>query len=160
MRGLISKVRGVSRFLNVIAGIALTFMMSLTVADVILRYFKRPIVGTYELVALSGAVVIGFSVPFTSWERGHISVDFFLSKLPRRARDGLRTVTRALGIGLFLLIGWNLVQMGADLQRSGEVSLTLQLPFFPVVYGMGICCFVQCLVLLCDICRIWGGPYE
>ncbi len=160
MRGLISKVRGVSRFLNVIAGIALTFMMSLTVADVILRYFKRPIVGTYELVALSGAVVIGFSVPFTSWERGHISVDFFLSKLPRRARDGLRTVTRVLGIGLFLMIGWNLVQMGADLQRSGEVSLTLQLPFFPVVYGMGICCFVQCLVLLCDICRIWGGPYE
>ena len=90
MRGLISKVRGVSRFLNVIAGIALTFMMSLTVADVILRYFKRPIVGTYELVALSGAVVIGFSLPFTSCQRGHIFVDFLLSKLPRRARDGSR----------------------------------------------------------------------
>ena len=142
MRGFISQVRGVSRFLNVIAGIALTFMMSLTVADVILRYFKRPIVGTYELVALSGAVVIGFSLPFTSCQRGHIFVDFLLSKLPRRARDGLQTVTRVLGIGLFLLIGWNLVQMGKDLQRSGEVSLTLQLPFFPVVYGMGICCFV------------------
>ncbi len=69
-----SKVRGVSRFLNVIAGIALTFMMSLTVADVILRYFKRPIVGTYELVALSGVVVVGFAVPFTSWQRGNISM--------------------------------------------------------------------------------------
>ena len=35
----------------------------LTLVDVILRGFKRPIVGTYELVALAGAVVIGFSLP-------------------------------------------------------------------------------------------------
>ncbi len=52
--------------------------MGLTVMDVILRALRRPILGTYELVAFSGAVVIGFSVPLTSWLRGHIFVDFFI----------------------------------------------------------------------------------
>ncbi|MDH7499744.1 MAG: TRAP transporter small permease, partial [candidate division NC10 bacterium] len=135
-----SKIRELSRFLNLIAGVALTFMMSLTVADVILRYFKRPVVGTYELVALSGAVVIGFSIPLTSWERGHIYVDFFLLKFRKKIRQVVQTATRLLGVGLFVLIGWNLIQMGMDLRRSGEVSLTLQLPFYPVAYGIGICC--------------------
>jgi TRAP-type C4-dicarboxylate transport system permease small subunit len=160
MEGFCGKIRDLSRLLNVIAGVALTFMMSLTVADVVLRYFKRPIVGTYELVALSGAVVIGFSIPFTSWERGHIYVDFLIQRLPRAIRKAFQIVTRLLGMGLFLLIGWNLIQMGMDLQRSGEVSLTLQLPFYPVAYGIGACCFVQCLVLLADILKVWRGQYE
>jgi len=160
MEGFSSKIKELSRFLNIIAGIALTFMMVLTVADVILRYFKRPIVGTYELVALSGAVVIGFSIPFTSWQRGHIYVDFFILRFRKKIRQAVQTATRLLGMGLFVLIGWNLIQMGMDLRRSGEVSLTLQLPFYPVAYGIGICCFVQCLVLLSDIFKVWGGQYE
>ena len=44
--------------------------MSLTIADVVLRVFHKPIVGTYELVALSGAVVIGFSMPHTVLAQG------------------------------------------------------------------------------------------
>jgi len=160
VEGFGGKVKEVSRFLNIVAGVALAFMMLITVADVILRFFKRPIVGTYELVALSGAVAAGFCIPFTSWQRGHIYVDFLIAKLSARVRNVFHTVTRCLGIGLFFLIGWNLMSMGKDLHRSGEVSLTLQLPFYPVVYGVGICCLVQCLVLLCDIFKVWGGKYE
>jgi TRAP-type C4-dicarboxylate transport system permease small subunit len=160
MEGFGGKVREVSRFLNIIAGVALAFMMLVTVADVVLRFFRRPIVGTYELVALSGAVVVGFSVPFTSWQRGHIYVDFLIAKFSSRVRNIFHTGTRCLGIGLFFLIGWNLMSMGRDLYRSGEVSLTLQLPFYPVAYGVGISCLVQCLVLLCDIFKVWGGKYE
>jgi hypothetical protein len=38
-------------------------MMFLTVADVLMRAGGRPILGTYEMVALSLALVIGFSIP-------------------------------------------------------------------------------------------------
>jgi hypothetical protein len=47
-----------------------------------------------------------------------------------------------------------------DLQKSGEVSLTLQEPFYPVAYGIGVCCFVQCLVMVCDIVKISGGKFD
>ncbi len=160
MEGLLNIIRVGSRFLNVIAGISLTFMMGLTVLDVILRSFRKPIVGTYELVAFSGAVVIGFSLPFTSWIRGHIYVDFIISRFSKKIRNAFNIVTRCLVIWLFLMIGWNLIKYGMDLQKSGEVSLTLQMPFYPVAYGIGICCFIQCLTIGCDFLKIYRGKYE
>jgi len=149
-----------SRVAQVIAGIALTGMMGLTVADVSLRAFGRPILGSYEIVALMGALVVGFSLPFTSWVRGHIYVDFLLQKISRGPRLGFHFSTRILGIVLFSLIAWNLFKMGLDLQKSGEVSPTLQIPFYPVVFGVGICCLLQSLVLLGDIAKLLRGKYE
>jgi TRAP-type C4-dicarboxylate transport system permease small subunit len=160
MNGFLNKINGLSRLFNVIAGISLTFVMLLTVMDVILRALKRPIVGTYELVAFSGAVVIGFAVPLTSWLRGHIFVDFFILRFSQKVRNIFNITTRCLVIVLFFLIGWNLIKYGMDLQKSGEVSLTLQMPFYPVAYGVAVCCFVQCLVLICDVIKIFGGEYE
>ena len=160
MQSIINKVHGLSKLLNVIAGIAITFMMFLTVTDVILRSFRRPIVGTYELVAFSGAIVIGFAVPLTTLLKGHVLVDFFVIWFPKRVRNICHVVTRCLGIGLFSLLGWNLIKVGMDLYRTGEVSLTLQLPFYPIAFGIGICCFVQCLVLIAHILQVIGGTYE
>jgi len=160
MESYLNLVKQLSRFLNLIAGIAITFVMALTVGDVILRTFGKPIVGTYELVAFTGAVVIGFAVPMTSWIRGHIFVDFFVLKMTRPVQNIFNFVTRCVGTALFYLIGWNLLKMALDLQKSGEVSPTLQLPFYPVAYAIGVCCFVQCLVLVGDIVKIFGGKYE
>ena len=160
MEGFLNAIRSFSRFINVIAGCSLTFMMLLTVSDVFLRSLRRPIVGTYELVALCGAIVIGFSLPYTSWLRGHIYVDFIVLKFPSKIRGAFHVVTRCLSMAFFFIVGWNLIKMGMDLTRTGEVSLTLQLPFYPVAYGEAFCCFLQCLVLLSDIVKIFGGRYE
>ena len=160
MSGFEKTVTAISRFLNGIAGISLIFLMSLTIVDVILRGFNKPLVGTYELVALAGAVVIGFSMPRTATLRGHIYVDFLIAKFSRKVRNLFNIATRLLVLLLLLFIGWNLFKYGWDLQRSGEVSLTLQMPFYPVAYGVGICCFVQCLVMVCDIIKIHGGTFD
>ncbi len=172
-----------SRFLNGIAGISLTVLMLLTVADVALRAILtlgrwllkqgtlltlgnlivdhvRPIVGTYELVGLLGAVVIGFSIPLTSWLRGHIYVDFFIFRFPQKTRNAFNIATRCLSIFLFLMIGINLFKYGMDLQRAGEVSLTLQIPSYPIVFGVGVCCFAQCLILIGDMVKILGDRYD
>ena len=61
---------------------------------------------------------------------------------------------------LFFLIAWNLIKYGIDLQKSGEVSLTLQMPFYPIAYGIAVSCFIQCLVMVCDIVKISGGKFD
>jgi TRAP-type C4-dicarboxylate transport system permease small subunit len=160
MKGFLNFISGISRFLNVIAGMSITFLMILTISDVILRFFKRPIVGTYELVGFSGAVVIGFSMPLTSWVRQHIFVDFLILKFSKKTRNIFNIGTRCLVIALFLLVGWNMLKYATDLRRSGEVSLTLQMPFYPIAYGVGICFFVLCLVFVGDIIKIVKGEYE
>lgn len=160
MKKFVNEIGKITRFLNIIAGVALIFMMCLTVSDIILRFLRMPIVGTYELVAFSGAVVIGFSLPFTSWIKGHVNTDFFILWISRKKREAFYVGTRCLGIILFFLAGWNLILFGRDLYKSGEVSPTLQMPFYPVAYGIGICCFIECLVLFCDILKTFGGKHE
>jgi TRAP-type C4-dicarboxylate transport system permease small subunit len=65
----------VSKVLNIVGGTALTFMMFLTVTDVLMRAGGRPILGTYEMVALSLALVIGFSIPKVSLDRGNVYME-------------------------------------------------------------------------------------
>ena len=160
MDGFLNAVKQASRFLNGIAGISITFIMLLTVTDVILRAFKHPIVGAYELVAFTGALVIGCAVPLTSWVRAHIFVDFFILKLPPKTQKTFHVITRCVGIVLFFLVAWNMYLVGTDLQRTGEVSPTLQLPFYYVAFAVSIALFIQCIVLFCDIVKIFRGQYE
>jgi TRAP-type C4-dicarboxylate transport system permease small subunit len=159
-KGFQKLVYWLSRVMESIAGVALVFMMTLTTFDVILRYFGKPIIGTYEMVAFTGGVVIGFATPITSWMRGQIFVDFFYQKFSQVSQNVLNIITRLLDIVLFGVIAWNLFLMGRDMFRSGEVSLTLQLPFYPIAYGIGFALIVECLVLVCDIFKITEGNYE
>jgi len=160
MRGLLGITLRLSKLVNGIAGITLTFMVFLTVADVIMRSFRRPIPGTYDLVGFAAAVVIGFSLPFTSWVRGHISVDILVQKFSRTGRKITDIFTRAVGTFFFSLSGWYLIKLGMRLHSTGEVSLTIRMPIYPIAYGLAACCFIECLVLLCDMVKIFGGEYE
>lgn len=160
MDAYLKGVKGVSGFMNAIAAVGLTFIMLLTTLDVILRTFKTPIVGTYELVGFVGGIIIGFAVPMTSWARAHIYVDFVIQKLPEGNRTVANIFTRSMVLTFFIIASVNLFKHGSYLYSTGEVSPTLQLPFYPVVFGIGFACVVECAVLIGDILKIVGGKYE
>jgi TRAP-type C4-dicarboxylate transport system permease small subunit len=155
-----SMLKIITGILDKIGGLALTFMMLVTVADILLRAAGRPLVGTYEVVALSLALVIGFTIPKVSFDRGHIRVDLVIERVSRRTRNILNTFTRLICIGLFLIIGYNLFAVANELRASGEVSPTIQLPAYPLAYGVALSCFIECLVFILDIFKIWMGDYE
>lgn len=160
MKRVFERVRSISQLLHGIAGMSLLFLMLLTIADVVLRAFRHPIPGTYELVGFAGALAIGLSMPFTSWTRAHVHVDSLVSRLPPRGRRAMQVVTRLMGAALFLALGYNLIRFGWDLRASGEVSPTLELPFYPVAFGLSAAAFLQTAVLLCDIVKVARGEYE
>jgi TRAP-type C4-dicarboxylate transport system permease small subunit len=160
MGNVFAFVESMSKLMQVVAGTALTFIMLLTGTDVALRIFGHPIIGTYEMVGLGGALVLGFALPMTSWLRGHIFVDFLYLKCPKKVQQAMNIATRIICIAVYLLIGWNLLLMGMELHASGELTITRHLPFYPVAYALGLCCFAECLVLICDIGKITGGTYE
>lgn len=147
----------IAYFMYGIAGVALVGIMFLTVADVFLRLFKMPIVGTYEIVSLLGAVVIGFAIPQTTLERGHVLMDFLTGRLHGGVQRVLHLFTRLIAAMIFLIIGWNLFVLGNDLLKAGQVSLTLKMPEYPVAFGIAFCCLLQCLVLLADLIKKEGA---
>jgi len=160
MERIFDLVLRVSRIFHDIAGTALTVMMCLTVVDVLGRAGGHPILGTYEMVGLLGVIVIGFGIPFTSWTRSHVYMEFVLDRLPQNAKDIMNLSTRILCIVLFVFLGINLFQIAVDFRISGEVSQTLKLPIYPVTYGAAVCCFIQCFVFMCEIEKILRGKHE
>jgi len=143
--------------MNTLGGIVLFLMMMLTVVDVILRIFSKPLIGTYELVAVAGAIVVGFAIPQTSLDKGHIFVDFLIENRAEAIKKAFSVFTRLLGITLFALLAWNLFLKANHLYKAGDVSLTLQIPYYPAAYGLAFCCLVECLVLLVDMIQIFDS---
>jgi TRAP-type C4-dicarboxylate transport system permease small subunit len=87
-------------------------------------------------------------------------MEILLEKLSKRDKAIMNTFTRILGIVLFAIIGYNLLVIGYEFHTSGEVSSTLKLPFYPISYFVGVCCFIECFVFMLDIAKIWRGQYE
>ncbi len=160
MKRFLDGVLKLNTWMQYLATILLTVIIILTTTDVILRIFRMPIPGTVEIVAICGGALLGLTMPITSWMRGHISVDFLLNGLSRPAKNALNIVTRCVAIGLFLIISWNLIKIGKEFLEGSEVSGTLQIPLYPVSYGLAACFVILCLVLFCDILKILGGSYE
>jgi TRAP-type C4-dicarboxylate transport system permease small subunit len=139
---------------NTVAEVILVLMMMITVIDVALRTVGTPIVGTYELVAMMGAMVVGFAIAKTSWDRGHVYVDMLIENRSEAVKNAFFICTRIFGIIIYALISWNLVKKGVLFHRSEQVSMTLRLPYYPAAFALAFCFFVQCLSLLGDILRI------
>ena len=153
MERYLSILQVVNKGMDFVAGTALVSIMLLTTCDVVLRYLGHPILGSYDLVSFGAAFVIGFALPRTSWEKMHITVDILVEKIPDR-RFIVDIVTRAMALALFVLLGWNLTVLGADFFKTGEGTLTLGIPLFPIAYALGFCAFLQCFSLIGDVARI------
>jgi len=153
-------VRQMCGMLLLIAGVTLAFMLFFTLVDVGMRAFGKPIVGDYEVISFLGAVVIGFSIPYTSLLKGHVAVDFVLEMVSKNTGDTIRLATRILSLVLFLWMGWNFVLMSLDLIRSNEVTPVFKVPFYPISLGLAFTCIVQCLTLASQIRDIAGGGDE
>ena len=157
MKRLMTVVYKLDLSFQVIAGIVLAFMMVVTLADVIMRAFGRPIVGGMELICFSGAVVVGFALPYSSWKKAHIFVDFLMEKLSPGSRTVVQICTRAIGVLLFLFIGYNFILYGLDLMKTGEVSAGFRLPYYPITFGLALSCFLETLTLFCDLLKLING---
>lgn len=136
--------------LAVLSGVSVLCMMLVTVSDVLLRSVPVPVklVGAYDLVRLFGAAAVACALPYTTAVKGHVAVEFFFHKLPRRGRIAVDTANRLLGIALFSTLAWQSAGYAHSLRISGEVSPTLQLPMHPPIYLVAFACVVVVLVIV------------
>ncbi len=146
-------IAGAGRVANILACACVIVMMLLSTADVIMRFFGKPIPGTYELVGFLGTLVVSFALAFTSIEKGHIAVEILVNRFPQRIQFAIESFSNLLGSLLFGLIAWQAFIYAADIRRSGEVSLTLQMPVFPFIYGIAAGCALLGLLLITDLVK-------
>jgi TRAP-type C4-dicarboxylate transport system permease small subunit len=157
-----SGVKKITEYMSLIAGAAIIIMMLLSTADVLLRLggplyaklkwsflsFLQPIPGTYELVSFLGTVAAAFAIAHTSIKGGHVSVSLVTRLLSKRVRIITRIITNLLVLVFFGLLSWRSILYAKELKFYGEVSMTLQLPYYPFVYGIAFASFAMIVVLI------------
>jgi TRAP-type C4-dicarboxylate transport system permease small subunit len=143
--------RRLSLYFSVLAGIILIIMISLTFADVVGRAFGSPIPGTYDLMTMLGVLLAAFALPRASLKGAHVIVDLFIDRIPDKLKKPLLAIMKILGVILFLIGAFYLYLYGRNLILSNTVTMTLRIPYYPVVFCLAAACLVECLVLVSQI---------
>lgn len=133
------------------AGVGVLVMIVTICADVILRRFGVPIIGSYDIVKIAGALTLAMALPYTTAVKGHVAIEYFFHKFSRRSRLYIDIVCRLLGFMLFVFLGIRCFFYGNQLFRTGQVTQTLQLPIFWVPYIIGVCSLTVSAVILYHI---------
>ena len=140
-----------SNYMSAAAGIVLVLMAVITFADIIMRLFGNPIPGVYEIVAFLGLAVAGFALPRSSLMKAHVGVDLVIEKLSAKTNFVLLVITRILVAAFFLITAWYFVGMAQSFMATKSVTMTLKVPFYPVVFVMVLSFVVQALVAIYQI---------
>lgn len=149
LKGFEKFVKLWSNFFNWVAIIALIAMISVVTVDIIgAKIFGSPLPGAVELACFLGVAIAAFSAARTYDQGRHIRVDFGLMILPAKVRRVLLCIASLLSMTLFALLIWRTFLYGRDIQQASEVSLTLNLPYTPFVYGVALACIPLFLLLL------------
>lgn len=139
-----------ARSINYISCAAIVVMMLLTCSDVVLRLFRKPIPGVYELVGYLGAITVALALAYTSVEKGHIAVELLTERLPGKLKSFIEGSGTFIGAVFFALASWQSALYASELKEGGEVSLTLEIPLYPFAYAIALGCMILTLVLIID----------
>ncbi len=139
--------------MKMVGAACLVGMVVLTCVDVVGRYFKHPLFGSVELVTFLGVLAVAMALPFTHETKGHIGVELFVRRLPRKSRGFIDLATGMLSLGLFALVTWRMLVYAIKMMRSGEVSMNLELPEYVIIFVVACCFVVFTLTILKSIAR-------
>jgi len=132
-----------------IAFAGLLVMMLVTCVSVVgSKLFLWPVPGNVDIVTLAQIVAITFAAAFTQIIGRHVRVEFFVSRLPKRAQAVLNSFVSLFLIALFVVIIWRSCLLGQSFQATGQVSLSARIPLHPFAYGIALASIPICLVFL------------
>lgn len=157
--GMISKagwllttlLRGAAILLAIVSGLAILAMMAITCTDVVLRAFRHPLIGVYDIVKITGVIAITCALPYTTAVKGHVAIEYFFQKLSRKYRIVVDTLARSLGIALFVALAKQSAVYGAYLKSTNQVTSTLQIPVFWIPYVIATSCAVVAMVIVYNL---------
>ena len=154
----------ISRILNrtfmLIAGAFMAAMILITCANIFLRIVWMPIKGTFELMGFFGAVATAFVLGYTQMKKAHISVDILVNGFSQRVRTVFNGINYFVCMIFFAVLGWQISRLATTIWKTGEVTETLRIIYYPFTYGVAFGCFLLASVLLVDLLKLFFTKNE
>ena len=145
--------RWLNKLLVWLGGVFLAAMVVLTCSNIFLRTVWVPIKGTYELMGFFGAIVAAFALGYTQVSKGHIAVDILVDRFSSKTRKITGIINCAACAVFFIIAAWQLAIKATTLWKTGEVTETLRIIFYPFTYAVALGFGVLCLVLLANAAK-------
>jgi TRAP-type C4-dicarboxylate transport system permease small subunit len=142
-----------NKILMGVAGFFIAAMIILTCANIFLRLVWVPLSGTFELMGYFGAAATAFALGFTQIKRGHVAVDIVVQRFSKRTQRTLNSINAVVCMVFFAVVTWQVAKYGVTLWRTGEVTETLRIIYYPFAFAVALGCGVLSLVFLMDFLR-------
>lgn len=117
-----------------IAALALVVLMGVVVVDVIGRFFGSPLRGAQDIVKMTFIFIVFGGMAFCDRIGGHVAVDLFESKFPKRLNHGFSIFAALLGAVIFGLIAWQIWEASKISLMLNSATNILKLPRAPFQY--------------------------
>ena len=141
----------INRLFIWVSGGALILMMLLGFSNVLSRTFWRPIKGTFEIIGFAGAVCTAMALGFAQIRKNHVGVDILTTHYSARWRRITRVVSYLISAPFFVVVAWRVAAWGTTVMQSGEISETLQIAYYPVIYCVAAGFAFLALILFFDL---------
>jgi TRAP-type C4-dicarboxylate transport system permease small subunit len=129
-------------------------VMFFTTADVIGRFFDRPILGSFQISELILVWIICLAWPFTAGVRGHVRVEIFISRLPQTVQDVTGLFINLMTLGIFILLVWQGIETIKFTIEMRELVSIIDIPLYPFQFAVPIGALLTCLVLLIQLVKL------
>ncbi len=153
MSTLDSIIDRLTMLLKIVGAFSLAGMMLLTCVDVTMRALGHPLLGAVELVGFMATMVLACAMPYTHRERGHIGVDMVVRKLSPVKQSIIDGITGTVAFVFFLIVSWRTVLYSESMRKSGEVSMTLQLPSWIIIAWVALAFVVLSATIALDVVK-------
>ena len=140
--------------LKILGAACLVGMTILTCADVVGRFFRHPIFGSVEIVGFMAILAVAMALPYTDNTKGHVGVEILVLLFSKRTQAIIDLCTRILSFSLFGLVAWRMTLYAHTMQKSGEVSISLEFPEYLIIYMTAFCFFIFTLLIFRDVLDI------
>ncbi len=141
------------KMLAFVGGVFLVGMIAITCANILSRAVWVPIRGVFELMGYAGAIVAAFALGYTQIKKGNIAVDILVNRYPARLKRVIHAANSLIGLAFFLLASWQICIKANTMMATGEVTETLQVIYYPFVYGVALGCLVLALTLSTELLK-------
>jgi TRAP-type transport system small permease protein len=139
------------------SALLLIFVVLITFFDVIGRYFRAPIPGTFELSQLALSCMIFLTLAHTQAIKGHIFLDYTIP-LPRKLQTILDVFLTLISLFVMGVLSWKSVPFVFDSYTSREWTDYHQIPLFFIKIFLFVGGLAFCLQLIIDIVEIFKKP--
>jgi len=136
MNSVVRIVGWFNRILMWGACVVLLITMVMAVVNMIGRPLKMPVQGSFELMGLGGALIVALTLGYSQESQTHISVDILFNTFPPRLKALCIAAGDLVCSAFFGIAAWQMVRFGRKLYATGELSETLGLPVYPVVFAV------------------------